>query len=242
MTTKKPHRSKIHRRSGNAVVGYCQLIGFEPNAVVLVGVGMRHQEIEVMREDWDDFELYGFEPNPDIHKAINHDFPGFLSSSAITDVSGLTTLHVNRAHKDGSCIYKKFDEKVQAKTKQVEVFTTTLDGRFSRGMTFGKNIRVLLWLDCEGCENLALKGGQKLIKRNVDLINVELTGKPRNHGWPKPIEVHKLLLDLGFLQCWVHTTRSCIGQYDAIYIRKELFRPEFCSCPDSIERFENDNQ
>ena len=96
----------------------------------------------------------------------------------------------------------------------------------------------LLWLDCEGSELSAIQGGYDFIETSISMINVEMTGKPRGPNWPRPIEIHRALTGLGFLQVWVHTIRTCIGQFDAVYLRKELFKPDLCACPGSVDLFE----
>ena len=235
---KKPHRSKVHRRSGNAVVEYCKLLEFNPDLIVMGGVGMRHHETEVMRENFEGFELYGFEPSPEICKSIKDKFPGYLTDKALSDQIGSEILYVSRSWKDGSSFYKKKNDGDQNKTRPVSVLTTTLDDFFSHHMMSFENEECLLWLDCEGSEALVIRGGKKFIKNHVKVINVEMTGKPRNKGgWASPYEVHLELVKLGFYQVWTHTHRSVIGQFDAIYVDEDHFDPRYCSCPDSYARW-----
>jgi len=228
--------SKILRRSGKAVVQYLNLTEFEPTLIVICGVGVHHGEIFEMREAWPDIELYGFEPHPNTYKAVNDTFPGRLFPCAISNEVGLRILYSKSKHKDGASLFQKIIEKDRLECEEFEVDVTTLD-RLFKSIHFA-NRNGLLWLDCEGNELAALEGGKQFIEHCISVVNVELTGKPRSEGWSKPLDVHNKLVEYGFLQAWIHTTRSCIGQVDSIYVRKELFKSEFCSIPQSIAEYE----
>lgn len=228
--------SKILRRSGKAVTEYCNLIDFTPDPVVIVGVGLHHGEVFEMRDAWDDFELYGFEPHPETYKSIVDNFPGRLYNCAISNKEQNQTLYSKPKHKDGASFFQKKIEKDRLECEEFEVKVRTLDWMYPLIRPTSRN--GLLWLDCEGNEKAALEGGREFIDRCISVINVELTGKPRSEGWSKPVDVHKKLVEYGFLQSWIHTTRSSIFQQDSIYLRKEIFRPEACACPESILEYE----
>lgn len=228
--------SKIHRRSGRAVTEYCNLIEFTPDLVCLVGVGIRFAEVECMTEAWGDFELYGFEPHPDTYKSVFESFPGRFYPYAVSDHNGRETLYSKPRHKDGASVFPKIIEKDRLECEEFEVDTTTLDHMFKGIQTeFRKG---LLWLDCEGCEEAALKGGKSFIDQSISVVNVELTGKPRGEGWCKPVDVHRKLVEYGFLQGWSHTNRVYTGQCDVIYVRPEVFKPEYCSAQNSVLEYE----
>ena len=223
--------SKILRRSGNAVVQYCELVEFEPVAVYLVGVGVHHQEVNVMRESWPSVALYGFEPNPQTYATVVEQFPGRLWQLGVGEVCGKATLYSRRNHKDGSSMHK--NEAEQAVKTEVQVVTLDsmlllLSTNFAR--------RGLLWLDCEGSELAALRGGKDFIGSEIGVINVEMTSKKASETWPEPLAVHRWLLDRGFVRAWIHTTRVNVGQCDAIYVRRDVLKPEFCCCLCSMER------
>lgn len=228
--------SKILRRSGKAVVEYCNLIEFTPELVCLVGVGVHHEEVDCMREAWPNIELYGFEPHPDTYKSINKSFPGRLFPCAMSNEVGLKILYSKSKHKDGASIFQKIIEKDRLECEEFEIDVSTLDRIFNSIHFTNRN--GLLWLDCEGNELAALEGGKQFIDNCISVINVELTGKPRSKGWSKPLDVHNKLVEYRFSQAWIHTTRSCIGQVDSIYVRRELFKSEFCSIPESIADYE----
>ncbi len=231
--------SKIHRRSGRAVTEYLQLLEFVPDLVCLVGVGIRFSEVECMTEAWGDFELYGFEPHPDTFKAVNETFPGRLYPYAVSDRINGQTLYSKSKHKDGASLFPKIIEKDRLECREYDIQTVTLDYIFDRASgKLRKNQKGLLWLDCEGCEESALKGGKHFINESISVINVEMTGKPRGEGWCRPVDVHKKLVEYGFLQGWSHTNRSAQGQMDVIYVRPEIFKPEYCSAQNSVLEYE----
>ncbi len=232
--------SKILRRSGRAVTEYCNLIEFTPQLVCLVGVGVHHQEVDCMREAWKDLEVYGFEPHPDTFKSIKDDFPGILFPYAISNITQISVLFSKSKHKDGASLFQKINKEDRDLCDKWDVQTMMLDTHFAN--RFIENRNGLLWLDCEGSEFSALQGGRSFIDGNISVVNVEMTGKPRSEGWSKPLDVHACLTGMGFLHVWCHTTRSVIGQVDCIYVRKEIFKPEYCGIPHSIAEYEEWNQ
>lgn len=219
--------SKILRRSGNAVTQYCDVIGWQPQAIYMVGVGMHHEETTVFRECWPDTELYGWEANPEVYKSVKDAFPGIIHSKAISSYDGTIKVHCRHNWKDGGTVYAGHD-----RCRTVDVACTTLD----RCLCLPKSPRGLLWLDCEGSELAAIVGGRNFIEDRVAMVNVELTGNPRVPDWPTPERIHAELMQLGFLQAWIHSIRPSIAQCDAVYVRRDLFNPAYCCVPDSIIR------
>ena len=229
--------SRILRRSGTAVVEYLRYLEWVPKVVFAVGVGGKHQEIDVMREEWSDFYLYGFEPHPDIYASVNETFPGRLHRYAISDYTGRGMLHAKSSWKDGSSLIPKTQNSEDYKEIPVEV--TTLDDMLC---IMPSDAPGLLWLDCEGSELAALKGGEKfLVEKNIEVINIEQTARPRGDDWPTPYVVHCWLTEHGFYQAWTHTHRTVIGQFDSVYLRGDIFDPRHCSCLESIRTWMNQN-
>ncbi len=236
--------SKIRRRSGLGFVAFAEAMGWRPDVVFQVGVGFNFQELDVMRESWPGCEFVGFEPHPDIYRGIAAAYPGTLYQIAITDFFGKAILHDKHRHAEGSSLHEH-DEK---KGKQIWVRACKLDRFFLDPLHYdGKQIlpphydgkQILFWLDCEGSELNALRGGLGFLK-HVQVVNVELTGKPPGKDWCKPGDVHRLLNEQGFLRQWHHTNRSCVAQIDAVYVRRELFKPELCCCPCQVEMYHAD--
>ena len=218
--------SKLMRRSGIAAVHISKLIGFNPKTVVQAGVGLNHQEVDCIWEQWPDVEFFGFEPNPILFKKLRGKYPGYLSNFAVSNNSGTADLHFRRRHKDGSSL-NGLDFKADEETLVEPVQLITFDA-FATLTIFKKPI--LLWLDVEGNELKALQGGTEFLKM-VAVINVEMTGKPHTDEWCKPWEVHRLLVNAGFVLQYIHTFRSATGQYDAVYVRPEMFRLEYSNSP-----------
>lgn len=221
--------TRLRLRSGAPVCEMTGWLGWKPDTVIQVGIGMNHGETEVFRdpEYWGDtFRLIGVEPNPRLIEMARDNYPGEVLPYAIGSEPGEATLFFRSGHKDGGSLhpYKTGDQ------NEVVVPVRTLDGLFTEPESMGD---ILLWLDCEGNELPAMQGGEKLIK-NVDVMNVEMTSDPLHDGWCDMMETHRWLVDHGFKRQSVHTSRSYNGQVDAIYVREHLFNPKHCSCPCSF--------
>lgn len=225
---------KVNRRSGNSVVEFLTVLDWEPKSVYMVGVGLHHEEVDVMRETWGrEFCLYAFEPNPSLYKEVSKTFPGRIRDFAISNYQGVGCLHSKDRWRDGSSLFPKSVNPEQYQEILVEV--TTLD---HLRCIMPADPPGLLWLDCEGSELHALEGGEEFIEERIQVINIEQTGRPRGDDWPSPFETHRWLREHGFLQAWTHTNRICIGQFDSIYVKAEIFDPSMCSCLESIDALE----
>jgi len=156
---------------------------------------------------------------------------------AISDYKGSATLLVCRNWSDGGSILSRTEE--AEKYQEIEVPVDTLDNINDQLIQDQVRFNGLLWLDCEGSELTVLEGGEKFIHDHIIVINIEQTGRPRGDDWPTPFETHEWILNHGFLQAWTHTHRAVRGQFDSIYVRPDIFKPEFCCCLDSINRFNN---
>jgi FkbM family methyltransferase len=226
--------SKVMRRSGNAVTQYLTAINFESKQVFLAGVGGHHEEVAVMRETWPEMELYGWEPNAETYKGLLDAFPGMLQNAALWSSRKELILYARDNWKDGTSVFepkpgdshgwKKHAVRAVTLDESVHVFEDSRNG--------------LLWLDCEGSELEALRGGTELVDRNIGVINIELTCRPRQQGWPTPNEVHAWLDAHQFYQAWTHTIRPSIGQFDAIYVHRSLYDVEYNCCLDAARRIQ----
>ena len=221
--------SKLLRRSGVAVVGVSDLLGWHPDIIVQVGVGRYCQEVNVMRETWPGVSFIGFEPHPETVKGLRDSYPGELHECAIADKPGRRKLFFRPRHKDGSSLFPHPTDQGKSLC-EVDVIVSTLDGACCLPRGCGQ---ILLWLDCEGSELRALQGGEEFVEK-VGIINLEMTGNPPNPEWGDHVETHNWLMGHGFLRQTIHTNRSTRGQYDAIYVRPSIFRPELCCCPSTI--------
>lgn len=216
--------SRLLRRSGVSVGQVCARLGWAADLVVQVGVGTCHQEVDVLREQWPDVRLIGFEPHHRIVESIRGSYPGDLHELAITNSVGTALLNDKRHHIDGSTLFPIAD---QPTCSQLEVKTSTLD-ELSSSFGICAYDRVLLWLDCEGSELNALKGASKFLE-TVDVINIEMGAS--SPDWPSPMHVHFHLKSFGFYRQWIHTHRIWDGQCDAVYVKKHLFQQVYCCDP-----------
>ena len=225
--------SQILTRSGRAVVEYCNLIQFCPKTVYMVGIGPCHEETQVITSAWPDTDLVGFEPNPIIQEQLKKDFPGRFFTYALSNYVGKGSLYSPNRWKNGASLFR-----VEKHHSIFPVEVTKLDalGPF---LACPSGRDSLLWLDCEGSELDVLLGGEEFVTERIAAINVEMTGMPHVQGGCKPIQVHRWLVKNGFLQTWSHTHRTTVGQWDGIYLRYEIFKPQFCNSLDSVERYEN---
>jgi FkbM family methyltransferase len=239
MTTKQTEQDKLRwtlmRRSGVAVCLMLETLGWRPKHVYHVGVGQNNQELDVMQAVWgeDGFTLEGFEPHPVVAAALAKTYPGTLHQVALSNEIGIRTLYAKQRHKDGSSLFA-FPEDYNTTAYQVRV--STLDAMYPNG----PGNAALLWVDTEGNELNVLRGGDNFLT-GVDVVNLEMTGRPPCQNWCGTLELHQLMLGFGFYRLWVHTSRFTAGQYDALYVRRPLFRPELCCCPCAIEQFEKGN-
>lgn len=222
--------SRIFRRSGNAVVEYLNHLGWKPLHVIMVGVGGHHEEVQVMREAWAaDFELYGFEANPLIFKDLQQNFPGFAYHYAVGNSDAAKVpVYFKGNWKDGTTTVPQSDSWNCELVPAVRLDRAPLPSFNSA--------EGLLWLDCEGGELNALVGGQQFIADHIKVINCEMTGRPTVGGWPTAQAVHYWLISHGFYQAWTHTIRPRLSQFDAIYLRGDLFDPSLTCCMDSVHR------
>lgn len=226
-------------RSGMAVGQVAEKINWRADVIYQVGVGLWHQEVEILQGEWPGVEFVSFEPDPRIVKSLKKEgYPGVLYETALGDVVGEVPLYLKSRHKDGSSLYPhkipgRYAEGPNAtKLSTITVKITTLDillGEPRAG-------RTLLWLDCEGHELAVLRGGEKFV-RGIDVVNVELTGDPPGYGWCKPGDVHQWLAERDFYVQWIHTQRITGAQTDGIYVKRRLFNPEQCPIPHEVVRY-----
>jgi len=243
-----PMASRLLRRSGIAVGQLCDYMDWIPDVVYQVGIGYYdenhdayvlkygHEEGHVvLHKEWPDTRFVGCEPHPELLKKLTdprseHRYPGRIHECALGDRCGTAVLYSKRRHKVGSSLHphhERNDETYQS----YEVPLFTMDQIWYDPVNADEN--VLLWLDCEGSELDVLRGGEKFLDR-VGILNVELTSSPPGDGWCDPSDVHWWLWDRGFLNQWKHSDRMHIGQWDGIYVRPWLFRPDLCCDPPSI--------
>lgn len=211
--------SRLLRRSGYAFGLVAEALNWRADMIYQVGVGGYHEECDVFMEEWPGVQFIGCEPFP----MRAEEYKGLLLRVAVSDYVGEAPFYLKRRHHEGSTLHKLPDDKT---IKVITVPVSTLDVLFPHP----EGEHVLLWLDCEGSELAALRGGEEFVKR-VEMINVEMTALPDGEHWVSPKLIHEWLLAHGFRRQWVHTFRVPAAQYDSIYVRNELFDPRRCCDP-----------
>ena len=231
--------SRMLRRSGVAVGLVAESLGWKADVVYQVGIGLNHEEMDVLMEEWgpnsetypgSQVKIIGCEPHPEMDFTDN--YPGIVHQVALSNYEGTAKLYSKKRHKDGSSLHPH-NERGDESYKTIGVPVTTLDTLFPR-IEPG---RVLLWLDCEGSELAVMQGGSAFLKQ-VDVVNIELTARPPGVGWCTPVQAHQYLVSQGFWLQWIHTQRIDSGQNDGVYVRPKLFKPEYCCVPHEIIRWE----
>ena len=216
-----------HRRRGTALWEFIAEIEFVPSRLYIAGVGVDLQDINDFHTDFPNADICGWEPNPIIWKGFSDSFPGTLLEAALSDQNGEQKLFYIPNWKNGSTLSVPENpirvQEAMVRTERLDLYTSEPNS--------------ILCLDCEGSELKALQGAGKFLD-NVSLIDVEMTGRGRHKDWPSPVEIHRFLMAHGFLQTYIHTIRVVRGQFNAVYVRREIFKPEMCSVMASVEDFE----
>jgi FkbM family methyltransferase len=184
-------------------------------------------------EEWPETKMIGFEPHPKIYNGIKDKFPGILFNLAVSDKPKKVVLYSKPNHKDGSSI---FPHSIEDNNKNTFEGINALNLDALEFSLYREGEKTLLWLDCEGGELDVLDGAREFITE-VGMVNVEMTGSPNGVGWCSPEEVHQQLHEDGFFLQITHTNRPSAGQYDGLYVRKEIFNPGYCNCPMEITRY-----
>ncbi len=233
--------SSIKRRSGTAVVEFCKLMEWAPDMVFQVGIGQIYEEVDAFQKQWPDMKFVGCEPYLQLVKSIKRKYPGLVMPIAVSkEWASEVLLYIKSKHKNGSSL---FDHNAR---NPRNVYDTILVQSHSLNWIkkncpepLGKNM--LLWLDCEGSELDVLLQCNDFMP-DVNMINVEMTCIPLGAGWCRAIDVHRKLHELGFAQAWCHTNRIHAAQFDAIYVRREMLKPELCMCLSELGNVPDDEQ
>ena len=250
-------RTGTHGRSGNAVLGCAKRIGWRPQLIIQVGVGLLCREVEIFHEEWPFVEMIGFEPEPKSFAELESTYPGRLIHAAVGERSQeQIPFYIKQGHQGGSSLLQASENKSALKivhvpmvdldsvfseiTKTTDIPVDRMLGMLARWRILCLDKDILLWLDCEGTEWQALRGASRLLRR-VGMVNVEMTGVPQAVGWCSPEDVHDELMVAGFYQTWTHTMQAKIGQYNTVYVCRELFQPRFCCCLAEIARWKRES-
>jgi FkbM family methyltransferase len=202
---------RVYERREAAIANH---ILHPPQALYDLGVGLK-SEWRTLRKIYRRLQLFGCEPHPQTYQTLrDNSFPGVLMNVAVGESDGRATL------------FDVADDPMQASllpvpnaTAETPVEVWSLD-RFDREM--GHQDRVLLWLDIEGSELPALRGGRELLDSGrVRWINLE--ERRRGHhpakGWTDSTEMHLFLSKVGYVR--VATYNRHRTHQDVIYVHPE---------------------
>lgn len=191
----------------------CRFIKRPPGAMYDIGVGLKSEWL-TLKHVYHDMQLFGCEPHPEERrKILKAGFPGPLLDVAIGELSGRASLRLHASDSMSSSIMP-----IAAVAGEVDVEMWTLD-QFDAHV--GSPDRILLWMDIEGSELAALRGGCKLLSSGrVRWINLEerRDGHSPTTGWCQPQEIQALLSSHGFRRITAYNRHAT--HQDVIYVHQ----------------------
>jgi len=176
----------------------------EPKTLLNIGVGpVPHNEAEVFQARWPKMRIIGLEPHINIFRERASKYPGKIYPWGLWSTPCLKILSMVRKSKGKSSMLApddrwvgKWSYKQKTTCSKGIVCCTTLD-HLDEVLKFPEDI--FLWMDIEGSELEALKGGHKLLgSGRVKWINLEVSIQPRRVGEPSENELSDYLGRYGF--------------------------------------------
>ena len=175
-----------------------------PEILLNIGVGPRsHCEAQVFKKLWPNIRVIGLEPNIDVFRDRVADYPGVLYPWALWSTPSVKKLMVVPTHPGRSSLLsphpqwdgrKNFD--IGKTCKEILISCVTLD-QLDEALNFPTGI--FLWMDIEGSEFEALKGGRSLLASGrVEWIDMEVSHKTRRVGEPSEDSLSDHLKGYGF--------------------------------------------
>jgi FkbM family methyltransferase len=191
----------------------------EPGALYDIGVGPK-SEWKVLGDFYKNMSIFGVEANPDMCKEIlNSGFNGVLLNKAVSPHPGHIELRLYRSDGLDASMLQIDGRPV---SKKYSIPTITLDEADS---IFGFKDNVILWMDIEGAELMALQSGDNLLKSGrVKWINLEVRENPPWNGGCKASEIDVHLTELGYEKATEYNKHPHVGHYDVIYVKSEISR------------------
>jgi FkbM family methyltransferase len=199
----------------------CKFIDPDKKPITLldIGVGLKSEYITLLKE-YPDMASIGLEPCPMTFKTLVPKFPGLLLPYAVWKEPTNLDLYFSKSNLNAASVF------AIGRDENVKVHARTLD---SIDRQLGFPDRILLWIDVEGAELMALQGAIKLLgSGRVRWINIAVRNKwSDNVNASTREEVHQLLTKFGYqekLQYNHHNRQSEFWRCDAIYVRENYLK------------------
>jgi FkbM family methyltransferase len=187
-----------------------------PKVLLDVGVGPKTEYL-TLSEAYPDMLIVGLEPLPSCFNNLISKFPGILLPYAAWHQETSLELYPNTNNPEATSVFPSEAGEKQALT----VYTRTLD---SIDRYLGYPDRILMWMDIEGAELMALKGARELLSSGrVRWINLEARDQWNRVNACTKVELDNFLAQFGYqekLQYNHHNRESPYGHRDVIYLHE----------------------
>lgn len=189
-----------------------------------IGVGPK-SEYKTIINKYPDINFFGIEAHPDTYNSIKSEFPGELLNMAISESGGGSEVqfveHEVNVMASGLLPYDNAKD-----GRRISIPSITLD-EFDQ--KFDKREDVLLWMDIEGYELIALKSGNELLSSGrVKLLNLEVRPRWNNKSSGcTEAEIDDHLAHYGYKKLFVYNHYSSSRHHDAIYVSNDYTIPSY---------------
>jgi FkbM family methyltransferase len=186
----------------------------KPSFLFNIGVGqLPHNEAAQFKRRFPEIKVVGVEPQTASYMEQKDNYCGTLLPIGITDKPGIYKLYLTE-DKGNSSLLKKLDSFRPKVIGHEMIYCTPLD-RLDEACGHPDN--VFLWMDIEGNEFNALRGGEDLLfSGRLKWIMLELTRQCRREGDDNRPEILDLLEKAGFE---VHSSYDSCRYYDNILFK-----------------------
>jgi len=192
-------------------------INIAPIALYDIGIGHK-TEWKTLHDLYPEMLLFGCEPLLNHYPHMAAEFPGKIKQVAVGDVSGNAKVYIRPEVQPDECasMIDRF-----ATGAYVEVPLWTLD-QFDEWA--GSQENVILWMDIEGLEYAALRGGTNLLQSGrVKWINLEERKEWEVEGpWSSPCDIVKLLNNYGYVRTLEYHIHK--AHQDVIYVHESTVK------------------